>query len=786
MRALDKRLLRTVDRSRLQFLAIIVVIALGLMALVVLNNAYQNLDGAMSDYYERQSFAHLFSEFVPQPPDYVEGLRDLPEIREAEGRIVTDIRADIGRDIHPELHMVALPEEGDINRPLVLQGHLPGQKDRNEVALLAGFAEENDLQVGDEIDLIVREEAIKVRVSAVVSSPEFLYPITDISRVFAPDNEYYGIAFADLDFAADILGMPGQVNQATFMVAEGHSFESAEEAVRDAMGGRGLMRVITRDDQLSHYSVSLRTGQLEDLASSIPLIFLAISAVIIYMLLMRMVEADRTVIGVLKAIGYSDGEVLMHYLKYALGMGFVGALLGMVIGHLLVRPVTETFFLEFFDMPLLQVQTDWSLIILGSLLTLVFCVGTGMWATRTVLQITPADAMQPAAPPPGQKNLLERWFPRLWSWLAFTTKLMLRQLLRNKKRFALAVLGVAFAYTLVVLPFYMLGILDAIVFEQFDEFEVYDYAVSFNEPISEAGIAQIREEADMKQIEPLIEYPFEARNGWRNETVPVRALPEGGTLQRFQNARGQRISIPTSGVLVCEYMAGALNVGPGDDVLLSSHITDEHEHHIPVKDVIRQDLGSGMYVSHQTMQAMTGDGDAYTGAFVQSADDIRYRLRHAFNVKSITSVDQMVEGIDEMMGLVIALCTILVLMGGVFAFAILFNIATVGIMERTREFSSMRVLGYDRKSIYHIILHENILATIFGLILGAPMGHVTFVAVVEAFQRTEMIYLPVPFHPGSHVAATMLVCGFVALVMMAVRVKIRNLDLLEALSSRMT
>ncbi len=783
MRSLDRRLLRTAAESKLQIMAVVVIITLALISLVVLTNVYENLNQSLLDYYERQSFAHLFAELTPQPPEYVEGLSSLREIEQAEGRVVADVRMDVGRDIYPELHLVGLPQDGLLNRPQIVEGSPPT---RGEVALLTGFAEANGLQVGDEVDLIVRGEAISVEVSATASSPEFLYPVTDIQQIFAPDQKNRGIALADMGFAADILGKSGQINEASFTVAEGYSQQDAEDAVEDAMEGHGLLRVLTRDDQVSNYSVMLRMEQMEDLSHSVPVVFLAIAAVIIYMLLLRMVESDRPTIGVLKATGYTDREVLLHYLKYALAMGGAGAVLGMGIGHLLVRPVAEFVFLQFFDMPFLHVQLNWALIAVGGALTLVFCGGTGLLAARGVLRIVPADAMRPPAPPAGKRNLLEVYLPRLWDGLTFFTRLSLRQLFRNKKRFVLAVLGVAFAYTLVVLPFYLLGIVDAIAFEQYEEFEVYDYALIFDQPASESAISELRREADIGIMEPMIQYPFTVSKGWREESVPVRALPEGASLQRFENERGQRVSIPSSGILVCEYMAGALGVEPGDRIRMSSQATDEREYTVEVREVIRQTIGSVMYTSHETMQKMTGQGDAYTGALVQSPDDLRYRLREVGNIGLIMSVQQILEGFGEMMGVVIALCSILVILGGVFAFAILFNVATVGITERVREFSSMRVLGYDSKAVYRIVLHENVLATALGLLLGAPLGHMTIVAVIEAFQRTEMLYMPVPFHPVSHLFATALVCAFVAVVMGAVWFRIKNIDLLEALSARMT
>ncbi len=781
MQTLNRRLLRTVRNSWLQFTALVVIIALGLLSLVLLTNVYQNMHVSKVEYYRQQSFAEVFASFTYQPSGYIDRLDNLPEIRRSEGRIVSDIRVDVGRDTHPTLRLVSISDENRLNRPLTQQGALPRGRSR-EVALLTRFAEANDIEVGDSVELIIRGEPFSVEVSALVDSPEFVYAIEDIKNPY-PDDTNFGVAYMDLNLLQDLLGVPGQVNEATFLTAPGVSWDEARDAVQERMEGRGLRSVITRDDQLSHFMISIEMDFLQQFSFAIPLVFLAIAAAIIYMLISRLVKSDRVVIGVLKATGYDNRQVLMHYLKYALFLGFAGAALGMAAGHAFVGPTTELY-MEFFELPLMQMRYDWTFIVVGVVLTLIFCGGTGVWAARDVLKISPADAMRPPAPPPGQRNLLEVSFPRLWERMSFSWKLVWRHLLRNKKRFALAVLGVAFTFTVVFFPFYALGVIDIMFIQQFEEFEVYDYAVSFEQPVGGEGISHVGELVQAELIEPFAEYPFNVSRGWREHNVVVRALSTDSTLQRFEDARGGIIEVPASGLLISQYLAEELGVGPGDRLTLSSHVTDGEEHTVEVQAVINQYLGSGIYMSRGQMNRLTGQHD-HTGVLIQSNDDVKAALQNAANVASIYSTGDLIDVFDEFMGLVIVAYSTLILIGGVLGFAILFNTTSVSIEERAREFSSMRVLGYSQGEVYQALVRENILATAAGVILGIPLSRAS-VHLLVSMMQTEMFYLPPVINPGSYAIAGILVGIFTAVVMLAVRVRVHNLNLLEALSSRLT
>ncbi|MFO8060946.1 MAG: ABC transporter permease [Bacillota bacterium] len=782
MRTLDRRLVRTVARSRLQCVAVALIIAMGLTSYTLLVNTYRNMDHSMWEYYRQQAFPHIFARFAPQGPGHLQRLQEIPGIAEIEGRIVTDTRIDVGRDANPVLRLISCTQDQKLNLPLVHQGVLPGSRDR-QVALLARFAEANDLSVGDEIDLIVRGEPVRMTISGLVDSPEFIYAIEDV-RSMLPDDENFGVGFADLGLMQDLLGMPGQVNEAVFLLRDGTDLDSVRDDIAEHLEGRGMIDVITRDDHLSHFMISIELESLGQFARVIPVVFLSIAAAIIYMLISRLVKNDRTTIGVLKAMGYSNRQVLGHYLKFALLLGMTGGAAGVTMGYLGVGP-TSAMYMEFFELPLLETRSDWSFAFFGILLTAAFCGGTGLWAAREVLRIVPADAMRPPAPPPGRRNLLEITAPRVWSRLSFGWKLVLRHIVRNKQRFALTVLGVTLTFAVVFIPFYGLNMIDVMFFRQYGVLEVYDYTVSFDTPVGPGGIEGLGRTAEATAVEPFLELPFKITSGWRKESVLVRALPERANLQRFEDEQGRLIGVPGSGILISGYLGKQLGVKAGDEVILSSHADGDREHSVRVRAVISQYMGSGAYVSLDQMRRLTGEVDTYSGALIKSPADVRTRLANSGNVISVFSSSDIVEAFNDYMGLLIVSYSSLVLIGGILGFAILFNTASVSISERAREFSSMRVMGYDRKDVYRVILRENILAWIIGTILGVPVAR-GLTVLVSTMLQSEMFYFPAVVSPVAYAITAVLVTIFTASVMAAVWVRIKKLNLLEALSSRLT
>ncbi|NLJ99985.1 MAG: ABC transporter permease [Clostridia bacterium] len=787
MKALDKRLIRTILDAKAQYGAVVIIICIGLATLISLANTAQNMESSLDEYYRRYQFADLFADFTAVPLSTIRDIGKLQGVEAVETRIVTDIRADVGRDPYPTLRLVSITSDQNINRLYMQEGRLPIVDGERGIALLNAFAEANDLAVGDKIDLIIRGELFPVTITAIVDSPEYIYAIKDIKNML-PDNLNFGVGFMNLSLLQEILAMPGQANNAIISLQPGMDKKKIRDGIKDDFQGYGLKNIVLRDDQVSHALIDMEIQQLNRMSKAVPIMFLGIAALVIYMLISRLVQTDRTIIGILKATGFSNYEVMGHYLKLSLALGLAGAIGGIGIGYLMVGFVTRLM-VTYFHLPLLEVQLSYGLVFIGLVLTTLFCGVTGIMAAWGVLDIAPAEAMRPASLPPGKKFILERWMPKLWDRISFSWKLVLRGILRNRHRFALAAVGVALTYAIILFAIYIFTIWDVVMDGQFGEMECYDYAVSFTNPVSSRVVVDMRSLASITTIEPFMEQPFQVAFGWHEQPILTRALPKTTNLYRFENIEGGVVILPTEGIFISQGLAKSMGIGSGDVVELSSYATGGQSYSVPVKEIVNQYLGSGIYMSLDQLAYLTGQKDIYSGVVLNSTDDIKGIFQNMGNIESVYSSADIMDTFSEYMGMIIASASFVVFLGGLLGFAILYNTTSVSIAERRREFSSLRVLGFSKNEIFQLITRENAIALAVGLIMGAPLGKTMIAGMMNAIfagSTGEMFYFPTDISAGTYLLTAVLVTGFTVLTLITIRRKVHRLNFLEALSSRLT
>ncbi|MFW5896990.1 MAG: FtsX-like permease family protein, partial [Bacillota bacterium] len=515
-----------------------------------------------------------------------------------------------------------------------------------------------------------------------------------------------------------------------------------------------------------------------------PVVFLGIAAVVIFMMLSRMIQEDRTAIGILKATGYTDAEILVHYLKYALLLGGGGAVVGLALGGVLADPFSRVFS-TFFHIPEIHDHVDPTFYFIGVILTMGFCGVTGLMAARGVLQIEPAQALRPPAPAPGSRNIIEVLMPRFWRRISFTWRTVFRYIFRGKKRFVLGLMGVALTFTVILIPLYSYTMMMDLFVDQYEQMDLYDYAVTLESPLEYRHAREILTGVRVSMVEPFVEYPLTVSRGWREESMMGRGLPVRAKLQRFESVEGGALEVPSRGILVSEYMARRLGVVPGDVVDLASPLLSNREIRAEVAAVVVQYLGSGVYMSTGQMHELTGEGAGYSGLLVSSNDDVSAALAGARGISSVQSVEDLTAGFMQYLDVLVFGLGYYVIVGGVLGFAILFNTISASVSERRREIASLRVLGYSKAEIFGLLVRENAVAVVFGLLLGLPMGYGLISLVVHSFS-SELFLMPLVISRTAIVITTVFTLFFVTLTMMAVRVRIWRMSFLDALTTRIS
>lgn len=321
MRKLNKMLLREIKRSAGQFIAIIVVVTIGVMMYTGINSTFENLQKTRDSYYESYNFEHIEMMGCGIPVSMEEKLLNIPGIKLATGRIILNAWLRAGND-NPELRVLSLPDSrGDIvNNISITDGKPLEDGSPDECIVEKTFADGNGFKVGDVISPDINGKKVSVKISGICKSPEYVYVIKQ-PQDFMPDAKKFGVIYINKSLSETLLGTPGYFNDIALLLKPGYSIESVKPEIENLIKQYDGVKLIERKDQLSNLMLQEEMNGLKSLGIAIPVVFFIVASVIIYIMMGRIIENKRVYIGILKSLGYKNRQILAHYMVYPIITG---------------------------------------------------------------------------------------------------------------------------------------------------------------------------------------------------------------------------------------------------------------------------------------------------------------------------------------------------------------------------------------------------------------------------------------------------------------------------------
>lgn len=781
MTKMDLMLFRMIKNSKSQFLAVLIIIVVGICVYTSMNMASDNLRNTLDSYYVENSFPHLFVQVMGVPVQQTERLKRIPGVSRVSGSLTMDVPVlskDTDRRKTLRLYtMTGGPQE--LSMSMLLEGR-PLSDARKEIWLISQYAEANGISPGDEIRIQVSGMDHTLTVAGVVANPEYIYLIENAQSIM-PDESNFGVAYLSETTGRLIMGEGQNYNYVRIEYEPGAEEKALIKDVEEQLKPYGVNSIVKREDQLSNAIMQEELQGLVMMSDSLPFLFLFTAGFILMMILSRMVKKDRLKIGVLKAIGYRNGQILSHYTKYAMVAGIAGGLLGSTIGMALAGGMTKLY-LEFFNLPLLRFQFDITYIFSAMVLAALFCVLSGIIGARGVLKITPSDSMREEPPKKGKRILLER-APFVWKRFSFSRKLVMKNIFRNKKRTIFVITGVTLTYGMMMFTVTMPEVVDQLMNQHFTEFQKMDYNIGFYKPTHESAVRDLYHVIDIDYAEGKVEFPFELSRGHKKQSVSILGLEKDTRFYSFMDSRNKPVYIRAGGILLSENLAKSLKVKAGDQIQIKSYLTEKKEVQLPVAGVIKQSLGMNAYMEIDEMRKLLLEEGMVTGVLLNTDDSVSEKLLKAANVASIMSTQDMRKVYEEYMDLIIASIGFMLFFSGIIGFCIVYIATMISINEREGEFSSLRVLGFTKMEIFRMIRRENNIITVAGILAGIPVGWMFCKYSSEVFS-TDIYSLDMMPTLGTAVWTGVFTIGFVLLAQLATYRKIRKLDFLQALKNR--
>lgn len=783
MKRLNLRLLRVVRHHKGQFIAVTAVVIIGLMTYTAMNMAMENLETTVNQYYAETNAADIYVELVRIPENALEKIESYSYIDQVEGRIVYDVPLKVNDSSEKVKVRIVSQEklEKNINNPYLVDGKYITDKNK-DVMTIELFAEARGIQPGDVVKPQILGKTYSLNVSGIMATPEYVYLMED-EQTLLPDVSKFGVLMVSNEFAQSSFGLEKSFNELIITVKEGVNLDNAINELEKKLKKYGVRRIYSRKDQLSNRMVTEEINGYKKTNKVVPLIFLSVAAVIISVMIHRMVKNDRTTIGVFKALGFTNRQILWHYTKFSLLIGFIGSVFGIGFGIWLAKSIANMY-RGFFNIPMLYGHIYYKYTVTATLISVFYCVLAGLWGARAVVGTMPAESMHQEAPQIGKRLLLEK-VSFFWKRLSFSWKMVVRNIFRTKKRVLFLTFGIALTYAIIIIPIFSLSAFSDLFEVHYGKFQKMDYKITFYEPQNENVIYELTELEDMEAIEPIVEFPFDIIKGWRNKVVNVVGVKSNTVFYDFENADGDHIKLPEKGVVMTEGLARLLDVKRGDLVTLKSFIPDRDDQVVVVKDVIKQRLGINVYMDLETMQHVLLDAKLSTGVLINADQDIKPALQDVKQITSIQSTTDLRNVFKQFLSLTYASIGFQLFFSGILGFAIVYNTTIMSIHERQLEFSSLRVMGFGKREIFWLILKENAVMTIVGLLMGVPLGQ-WFIKSMESLFQTELYSFESTMSMEDFMAAGFISLIFILLAQLATYGKIHRLDFIDALKNRIS
>lgn len=786
MSPLTKKLLRDLWEMRGQASAIAVVILSGVATFVVAFGSMDALTRSRDAFYRDTRFADVFATVTRAPESAAERLRTLPGVGSVETRVRAPAKLEVAAFNEPiTAVLLSIPASGSslLNRLLVHDGRLPRPGRTPEAAASLAFATAHNLTPGDSLTAIVNGRRRTFTLTGIVLSPEYVYQIKP-GGLF-PDADRFGVLWMPRPLLAAAYDMEGAFNDVALALSPRAQPLDVLDRVDLALAAYGGQDAILRADQTSNRYVNNELDELERLATTLPVAFLAVAAFLLNVVLSRLIQTQREEIATLKAFGYANRAIGRHYAGFVLLIVAVGAVGGTALGTWMGRELAELY-LRFFSFPELHYRLDPATVLLSSGVAGAAALAGTAHAVRSAVRLPPAEAMRPAAPAVFRTTILER--VGLAHWVGMPTRMLLRNLERRPLKAALSVLGIAASVGIVVSGNFMHDAVDYMVRTQFERAQREDLMVTFVEPTSTAALHEIRRLPGVTLAEPFRSVPVRLRRGPREERTGIQGLLPNAELHRALTVDRTPIPIPPAGIVLTDYLADQLGVVPGDTIQVEVMDGTRPVHSVPVAARATQYVGTAAYMHLDALNRLAPHGQALNGAFLSVDAPHRTQVEAALTerpgVAAVESQQRAVASFRETMAETILTFTlIMTAFAGAIAFGVVYNSARIALSERARELASLRVLGLSRGEIGYILLGELALLTLLALPVGWLLGY-GLAAGVSAGAQTEMFRVPLIVSRHTYATASAVVLAAALLSGLALWHRLGHLDLIKVLKTR--
>lgn len=584
------------------------------------------------------------------------------------------------------------------------------------------------------------------------------------------------------------------------------------EKVLDAVVNNKAWYIYDRNALPGYEGYGQTSENMKAFAAVFPLFFFVVAALVCLTTMTRMVDEERTQLGTLKALGYTDSSIRKKYIFYSFFAAIIGSVIGLSIGLVLFPKAIFSAYSLMYNLPDIVILYPWRYMLSGTLFAVLSTTSVSYIACRKEMKTCPAQLMRPKAPKAGKRILLEK-ISFVWNHMNFTSKVTARNIFRNKKRFIMTLIGIAGCTALLLTGFGLSDSINAIIKTQYGKDGIIhaDCQLAFknSQPSDEPSevYSDIVNNTNVKKAMMFYSKTVTGYSDNSDETfsvhffVPQKKEMLGDFIKLQDRITKQKYALTDSGksddfgVVVSEKLAKKLGVSVGDEIKLK--FSEEEKRAFKVSAIVENYTYHYVYISPERYEKVFGEAPSFNYAFVTYKDNIRNienisqrnkvrdesaKTLMSYDVSAVIDIVNTSENFSRMFKSLDYVIMVFIISAALLAFVVLYNLTNININERKREIATLKVLGFHNYESTSYIGRENFIITILGTIFGLVAGFFLHRFVIEVAE-VNVVMFGRTINLSSYLWSVLLTFAFSIIVSIVMSITIKRIHMVESLKS---
>ena len=781
---LFKKLIRTIGVYKAQFISMIIMIALGTAIFVGFNMEWYAIEYNTEKYFEETGYAdfRIINETGRFTEEEAEKIKTIDGVKEVS-RFVSVNAAVYNPDPKAAKKTLAITvtENTKVSFFTLISGEKYDSESVDGIWLSDKYAEMNGVKIGDKIGFSYAKFKMEGVVKGLVKSSEYLVCVEDESELM-PEYEKHGFAYiSPVMFSAAVKdgthGIFTEFYPEINVIGEGE-LKTFKKAVEEKLGKTLL--VLSKEESSSYILAQGEADEGKTMGTIFPVLFMVIAVLTMVTTMHRLTAKEKTQIGVLKALGFKDKRITRHYTSYAFAVGVLGNALGILLGigicAIIMNPNGTMG--TYFDMPKWELVVPWFCYVVVAAI-IVFLTFIGFLSVKKMLKGTAADALRPYAPKKMKKLAIEK--TGLWEKMSFGARWNMRDIMRHKSRTLMSLIGIVGCMVIVVGSVGMRDTMNGFI----DSY--YNTAMNY---VSKINVTDDAEENSIKflTINYDGDYSGSVAVEFNEKAYSLEIYSVEHDMVKFMPDKGfDPIKLSDDGAYVCRRIADKYNLKQGDEITLRPYGESRDEAYtFRINGIIRSQSES-VVITAKYAEKMHVDYYV-TAIYTNTSSDVIDNDKTAANgeapydvIKTVQDKEELIKTFDKFLEIMNMMIILLVAVGVALGIVVLYNLGTMSYAERYREMATLKVVGFRDKKIGRLLIEQNLWVTVFGMVVGLPLGIFTLDYLIKALAPEYEMSLMLG--PLTFISGIVITLGVSLLVGFMIARKNKKINMVESLKA---